>query len=548
MKKLSILSIMLLFLATQNTFAQRLVSDSLLRHYTAAQLNTYFTNNGVPFTSSTGISCYRLIYETLNARQDDTTIASGLLIVPDVQTCPLPVASYDHGTTLQRTDVPSYLNYESLLVMIIAANGYYAVAPDYLGLGESPGFHPYVHARSEAQASIDMILAAKQFAADSNIELSPQLFLTGYSQGGHACMATHRAIQQNYAGQLTVTASAPGSGPYNLSGIQSAGLANDSFYAEPAYIPFLIFAYQSVYGNLYDSVQQFLQHPWDSILPPLYYGETVSTTTINALMPNHIDSIVVDTALQRYVSDSANDPLRVDLRDNDVYAWVPTSPILMTYCTADEQVIYENTPFTLNYFLTHGDSTAQDYDGGNFTHEDCVTPFVEQMLLYFSGFKVIENNLGVTITSTPESTQGAADGTATVTVTGGTGYSLEWSNGSTSSSITGLKDDTTYTVTVTDVKGCTKVRHVTINSTVGINNVSAANPQVEIFPNPATTLLYIKTTDFTPQHIAIYNVAGQLVSETGYTQQLNVGTLAAGVYLVQVSGTNATVRSRFVKM
>ncbi len=538
---------MLLYMAVQNTFAQRVISDSLIASFTQTQLANYFFNNNIPFTPPMGINCYRVVYETKNAQQTDSTYASGLLCVPDVQSCALPVAMYDHGTTLQRTDVPSYLNYESIIVMIIASNGYYTVAPDYLGLGVSPGFHPYVHARSEAQASIDLILAGKQLAADSNILLNDQLFLTGYSQGGHACMATHRAIQQNYASQLTVTASAPGSGPYNLSGIQSAGLANDSFYAEPAYIPYLIFSYQSVYGNLYDSVQQFLRHPWDSILPPLYYSETVSTTTINAMMPNYIDSIVVDTALQSYVNDSATDPLRIDLRDNDVYAWTPTAPILMTYCLNDEQVDSESTLFTYAYFRAHGDTSAQIHDGGPLTHELCVTPYVEGMIPFFDRFRQTGNNLSLTLSG--DSATSGNNASVSVAVTGGTGYTIAWSNGSTTSTVTGLANGT-YTVTVSDSHGCPRAGTVSTGGVVisGINGVNQLQPQMQIFPNPASDQLTIKTTDFTPQHISIYNVNGQLITETGYTQQLNTSNLPSGVYLLEVTGVNVTMRSRFIKM
>ena len=34
---------------------------------------------------------------------------------------------------------------------------------------------------------------------------------------------------------------------------------------------------------------------------------------------------------------------KVFLRDNDVYQWVPKSPMRMYYCTLDENVPYENT-------------------------------------------------------------------------------------------------------------------------------------------------------------------------------------------------------------
>ena len=60
--------------------------------------------------------------------------------------------------------------------------------PDYIGMGESPGLHPYVHGESEATATIDMIRAAREFITDSlNLIDNHQVFLSGYSQGGHAC-------------------------------------------------------------------------------------------------------------------------------------------------------------------------------------------------------------------------------------------------------------------------------------------------------------------------------------------------------------------------
>ena len=527
----------------QSISAQHLLSDSLLMHFTKTQTDSIFTSNGIPFTCSSGISCYRLIYSTQNAKQTDTTIASGLVIVPDSFTCPLAIAMYDHGTVLQKFDVPGNLNYESLISMILAEQGYYAIAPDYLGLGVSPGFHPYMHARSEAQAGIDLIFASKTFAANHQVPLSQQLFLTGYSQGGHACMATHRAIQQNYSGQLTVTASAPGSGPYNLSGIQAAGLASN-YYANPSYIPYLVFSYQSVYGNLFDSIPQFLTHPWDSMLPPLYNG-VYSTDTIDLLMPHYVDSFVVDSQLIRYNGDSANDPLRIDLRDNDVYAWVPTAPIQMTYCTADEQVIYQSSLFALNYFVTHGDTSAQAIDGGVYNHLDCVTPAIVNMLGFFARFHVSENDLVLTLTA-DSATTGSHTASVKVSVSGGSGYTIRWSTGSTDSLVTGLSNGT-YTVTVTDAGGCTKVRSVSTGGvSTGVATVTESS-QVQIFPNPASGSLSIKVSDLRPETIAIYDVDGQKVMEGKFTTALDVSMLSSGLYMIEVRSAEGTARNRFIK-
>ncbi len=63
--------------------------------------------------------------------------------------------------------------------------------------------------------------------------------------------------------------------------------------------------------------------------------------------------------------------------------------------------------------------------------------------------------LNANVTTTDETSSGGNNGTATATPTGGTpGYTYLWSNGGTTSTITGLPPGT-YTVTVTDASGCT---------------------------------------------------------------------------------------------
>ncbi|MEM1320839.1 MAG: T9SS type A sorting domain-containing protein [Bacteroidota bacterium] len=71
--------------------------------------------------------------------------------------------------------------------------------------------------------------------------------------------------------------------------------------------------------------------------------------------------------------------------------------------------------------------------------------------------------LGMTTTSTEETGNGASDGTATATASGGTPpYSFVWSNGMMGGMITGLVADT-YTVTVTDGNNCSSTMAVEVS-------------------------------------------------------------------------------------
>lgn len=44
-----------------------------------------------------------------------------------------------------------------------------------------------------------MLKAAVTFAANAGITLNEKLFITGYSQGGHASMALHRDLEKSGA-------------------------------------------------------------------------------------------------------------------------------------------------------------------------------------------------------------------------------------------------------------------------------------------------------------------------------------------------------------
>jgi allophanate hydrolase subunit 1 len=218
----------------------------------------------------------------------------------------------------------------------------------------------------------------------------------------------------------------------------------------------------------------------------------------------------------------------------------------MTYCTADEQVVYQSSLFTLNYFQTRGDTMVTALNGGAFNHLDCVTPAITNMLGFFDGLRVNENNLTVTLTADSESSPGTHNATIHVSVSGGTGFTIQWNTGSTDSILSGLANGV-YTVTVTDAHGCTKVRSISTGGVMtGIETLSAM--RLQVLPNPATTVLNIQVSDIRPDMISILNVNGQKVNEQKYSSRVDISALASGVYIIEVWGARGTVRSRFVKL
>jgi hypothetical protein len=522
--------------------AQHLISDSLLFSMTQSQVDSYMVVQGIPANPlihvNNGVSLYKIVYSTRNAQDTGNTIASGLLVVPEGVDCPVPLACYNHGTIADRREVPSRLSYETPIGIILASDGYAMALPDYLGLGDSPGMHPYVHAKSEATATIDMLRASREFAAANGYLLNDQIFLTGYSQGGHACMATHKEMQLHYAGEFDVTASAPLSGPYDISGAQKDLLTSNDPYPDPSYLPFVMFSYQYVYGNLYTNLSDVIVSPYDSLLPPLFDGFH-NTGDINAVMPNVPKNIIDPLTFVTFGNDPTH-PFNVALRDNDTWrGWVPEAPMKIVYCEGDNAVTYHNAIVARDSFLAAGATTVQAISGGaGNDHGGCVTPALISTKLFFDLYKVVENALSVTVTGEGESVAGANDAGAVVHVSGGTGYMVEWSNGATDTIVTGLADGS-YNVTVTDGNGCGKVRTVTLGAT-GINTLPKLG--VNIYPNPAANGITVTLNSAINQTftISLSDITGRQVKVinnfNGNNLFIERGTLAKGVYILEIQG------------
>lgn len=353
--------------------------------FTYTQILNVYNANGIPEIFSPieyDVKAYRLSYRTPAATGDSLTLASGLLLVPEGD-CAFPLFCYNHGTSYYGEEV-SDLKGEFPIGLTFAANGYVTVMPDYLGYGATPISHPhpYVHAATEASAVIDMLRAARAFLAFEQVRLSEQLFLSGYSQGGHVAMATHRAMEQDFPEEFALTASVPGSGPYDIS-----ATTTDSILAEKPtssyYLGFVLTSYQYVYGNLWTDPAEVFVPPYDAWIPE-YFDRTNPTpralpdTAVRMLRPDWLAQVRQDSL----------HPAQVALRANDVYDWTPEAPIRMYYCEADEQVPYQNALVAQAAFVDNGASqTVAISAGETLDHVACAVPTLLFAKGWFDSFR-----------------------------------------------------------------------------------------------------------------------------------------------------------------
>ncbi len=366
-------------------FRGEIISYELLHHYTIAQTDSvlYAYDPGLLiYPNDYEIEIYKVIYKTIDAAGEETQ-ASGAVILPVNTSDLFPLCLYDHGTIVKREEVPSRESDEILLGIVYACAGYVASLPDYLGMGDSPGFHPYCHAATEASASIDILRASKNLCEEKQIQLNEQLFIFGYSQGGHAAMAATREIQENYADEFTVTASAPMSGPYDMSGAQTDFVLQDAPYGAPFYLPYLMFAYNEIY-QMYASPSDFLIAPYDETLPPLFDGYH-DGWEIDAVMPSVPKNIIRPEVLDDFMNNPEN-PFRIALQKNDLTGWTPSMQMVMYYCTADELVNHASALNAEAAFEANGSTTTSVFEPSpTSSHTDCAEPcFIYARILFDS--------------------------------------------------------------------------------------------------------------------------------------------------------------------
>lgn len=317
---------------------------------------------------------------------------TGLLILPSsiIGGKPsVPILMFQHGTEVYRPFSPSqYLanqdspaDYPEVMVAAaIAATGYAVAMVDYEGMGDNTDPQPHVVGATLAQQVIDLLRASRDIIdgtagnGKSPCTWNSQLFLMGYSEGGYVTMVATRELQLSNAGEFTVTASAPLSGPHDLSGVMRGILLSDSTFKSPYFAPMFITSYNYAYGGqtpLFifspDVAMQNKPIAYNTILPPLFDGNSPSDKISEAMGMNFTTPtfiVMKSTLTQPFLDQLAlvTSPLVAFLKLNDSYrlpgqldsAWVPTVPMRMIHHKKDDLVPYENSQVAFDAFIAAG--------------------------------------------------------------------------------------------------------------------------------------------------------------------------------------------------
>jgi hypothetical protein len=245
-------------------------------------------------TPKCGVDFYYIKFWTLGGA-GETTESSGALMVPTgaAPTCsgPRPIVEYAHGTNANKAlniaDITNTSNTEgALIAAMFAAQGYIVVAPNYAGYDISTlGYHPFLNAVQQSGEMMDILAAARTALPNTMASATNdngQLFITGYSEGGHVAMATLRAMQ--VAG-IKVTAAAPMSGPYALEALGDVIFFGGVDLGSTEFSPLLANSYQHAYGNVDSTTNPLFSSTYPNVETLLPSDTPIDTIFEEGLLP-----------------------------------------------------------------------------------------------------------------------------------------------------------------------------------------------------------------------------------------------------------------------
>jgi pimeloyl-ACP methyl ester carboxylesterase len=302
------------------------------------------------------VNIYQLDYRT--SVEGENILASGLVCVPSVPG-DYPVLCFQNGTNTVNALSPSEYPLNPLYQMVeaISSMGFIVVIPDYPGFGASADIpHPYLIKEPTVTSITDMLHAVKELIPGElpDIEIDNDYFLLGYSQGGWATLALHKAIELNYMNDFDLKGSVCGAGPYDLTLLIQDMLGNPS-YPMPVYIGYIINAY-SAYNQFTNPVSDILKEPYASELSSLYNG-TLNSDEINSQLTTSIPDLFTDEFLAGFESSPKYSSIREALVENSVTGWKTDIPLYLLHGGEDKTVNPISTENIYNEMITAGTPT-----------------------------------------------------------------------------------------------------------------------------------------------------------------------------------------------
>ena len=315
--------------------------------------------------------------------------ASGLVCLP-IAGEKFPVISFQNGINTKDDQAPSAdpLNYNYVLLQVMASNGYIMLIPDYIGFGASEDLvHPYYNRDASDNAVADMLQACIELLEQKDIpaESNGKFYLMGYSLGGWATLSALDAIENGDVSGPEITAASCGAGAYDLMSM-SAYVLNLETFPGPIYLPYFVYAAQQS-GTLSDPLDKFFKEPYASRIPEIFDG-SYSNSEVNAQLTDTIANLVTDDLRLNFSTGTSFQSLREQLTESSVPAWNSRALVNLYHGTADINVPPEQSAGVYDDFTQAGAAQKVNYiEMTGLTHETGLIPWGIMTITWFNSLE-----------------------------------------------------------------------------------------------------------------------------------------------------------------
>ena len=298
------------------------------------------------------------------------------------------MALYNHYTISRSDECPTAGNRD--LQNIAPPLQIAVVSADYEGFGETGDrVQAYCFGEANARASIDALLAAREWLVQEGYTLSDSIINYGYSQGGQTTVAALKLSQGEYRGKVHFMRSFAGAGPYDLR-LTYRKFEDWQRIGQAAVLPLTVITVNELEHMNLDYKKVF-KEPLASNVKSWVISKKFSTDELTGLFGS--DSLKF--YMQPAYMDSTSAEMSVVLKEVDkqrlTTGWVPDADtdIRLYHSVKDDIVGVENSLDMYKFFEQNGVSKAV-LDTTTLTDVHLVSgqQFAIKMIMEFSMWKL----------------------------------------------------------------------------------------------------------------------------------------------------------------
>ena len=296
------------------------------------------------------------------------------------------MALYNHYTIARLDECPTAGKFD--LQAAAMGSSYAVVAADYEGFGETADrWQAYCYGEANARASIDALLAAREWLVAQGYTISDTLITYGYSQGGQTTIAALKLSQTEYKGRVHFMKTIAGAGPYDLTLTYKKFLQWERL-AQPVVLPMNIITANELehLGLNYKNV----------------FKEPLATNVKNWILSKRFDTdemspLIGSDSLKNFMQPAYMDSTSAEVqfvlqhvqKQDITQSWTPDpdTEVLLVHSLKDDIVPAENTVAMHHFFLDSGVTNARiDTTSLTGSHTESGTSFLLPLMMELQGF------------------------------------------------------------------------------------------------------------------------------------------------------------------